>query len=122
MRGLGVCNQSVKLPSHRNWSTNEYMTQFRPRRHKDAGGFWERRLSAFPSIVNSVVLTASRLKGGSVQTADSYSVGDGEGNVKIRSTPRKAERSGRNKAFSVITGLLDPALPEAVNFVFLKIV
>lgn len=59
------------------------MTQFRPRRHKDAGGFWERSLSAFPSIVNSVVLTASRLEGGSVQTADSYSVRDGEGNVKV---------------------------------------
>ena len=41
-----------------------------------------------------------------------------EGNVRIMLTPWKAERRGRNKVSGDITGLLDPASSEAVNFLY----
>lgn len=68
------------------------MTQFKPRRHKDAGGFQERRLSAFLRVASRAVLSASRLEG-SVQNADSHSMGAREGNVSMRSIPQEAEEA-----------------------------
>lgn len=110
----------MNLPSHRNWPINGYMTQFKPRkRHKDAGELQKRRLSVFPRVASQVAFAASRLEG-SGQNADGHSVGAREGNVRLRSITWKAQGSGRNKIFSDITGLLDPASPEAANFVFFQ--
>lgn len=52
--------------------------------------------------------TAGRLEGGSIRHEDSSPVGDGEGNVKGDAVEGRED----------ITGLLDPALPEAANCVF----